>query len=121
MMANTTAPLTEARSRGYAKIAERMSSQPGLTIVRRFNALNTLLLLYRQAELVKLESRLREQAAADAGAQGLSQYFDRNWEILAEADANNQPSEQWRIITDEIEPKLESYSESTKHHIRVTC
>jgi hypothetical protein len=44
---------------GYAKLASLMGAYPEVAIVRRFAALNAQNILYLQAELVNLESRLR--------------------------------------------------------------
>lgn len=45
---------------GYAKLATLMGAYPEVAIVRRFAALNMQRILYLQAEIVELESRLRE-------------------------------------------------------------
>ena len=46
--------------RGYAKLATLMGAYPEVAIVRRFAALSAQNILYLQAELVDLESRLRD-------------------------------------------------------------
>ena len=45
---------------GYAKLATLMGAYPEVAIIRRFAALNAQNVLYLQAELVNLESRLRK-------------------------------------------------------------
>lgn len=50
---------------GYAKLATLMGAYPEVAIVRRFAALNAQNVLYLQAELVNLESRLRRYEKED--------------------------------------------------------
>lgn len=50
---------------GYAKLATLMGAYPEVAIIRRFSALNVQSLLYLQAELVLLETRLREYEKED--------------------------------------------------------
>lgn len=45
---------------GYTKLATLMGAYPEVAIVRRFARLNAQNILYLQAELVHLESRLNE-------------------------------------------------------------
>jgi hypothetical protein len=50
---------------GYAKLASLMGAYPEVAIIRRFAALNAQNILYLQAELVNLESRLRRVEEED--------------------------------------------------------
>lgn len=62
---------------GYTKIATLMGAYPEVAIFRRFAALNTQNLLYLQAELIHLESRLRRLENAD------QQSGDRQRQLLS--------------------------------------
>jgi hypothetical protein len=94
---------------GYAKIAERMATLPGLAIYRGFSSLRAQTLLYMQAELVELETRFREQASKDSQSQREAEkLFSRDWRTLSSPISENQWSEQWRLAL-EIRDKLERY------------
>jgi hypothetical protein len=51
---------------GYPKLAAQMELQPEISMFRRFGFLNAQNLLYFQAELITLESRLRDHQRADS-------------------------------------------------------
>jgi hypothetical protein len=72
--------LLRADMDGYAKIATLMGAYPEVGIVRRFAALNAQNILYMQAELINLESRLRryEKEDRESGDQARRDYAV-NW------------------------------------------
>lgn len=58
---------------------------PRVAIFHRFDALNTLNLLYFQAELTTLDKELARIAKADAESNdGNRKFFDCHWEALAQ-------------------------------------
>jgi hypothetical protein len=71
---------------GYAKIATLMGAYPEVAIIRRFAALNAQSILYLQAELINLESRLRryEKEDKESGVATRKDY-DVNWFKLKNA------------------------------------
>jgi len=75
-------PLAD-RLRGYPKLAGQIELRPETAIFRRFGALNAENILYLQAELVLLETELREQQRADgySGHPRKSKY-SLNWHQL---------------------------------------
>ena len=97
---------------GYAKIADRMATLPSLAIFRSFRALRVQDLLYRQAELMSLELRLREESERNSQSGGPTEkLFSRHWETLTSAQSSGQHCEQWRLAL-EIRDKLEAYGSS---------
>ena len=87
---------------GYAKLAILISKEKDYAIFRKFSTLNARNLLYLQAELTDLESRLLEIDIkvdhADDGSTILS-----SWHKFTE-------NEERRIITQNIRKTLEAYS-----------
>src|SRR5271154_482352 len=56
---------------GYQSLAGFMGPEPGISIYRKFAALNALNLLYMQSELVHLELELKNIAKEDDESQAL--------------------------------------------------
>jgi len=94
------------RMQGYAKIANLMSLSPELAILRDFAPLRVQNLLFFQAELVLLEDRLREYAAADIRAGRMNYALDWNQlrrssgrqpipQTIDEIDALPEEQRQW--------------------------
>jgi hypothetical protein len=73
---------------GYAKIATLMGAYPEVRVVRRFAALNAQNILYLQAELVNLESRLRryEKEDRECGDQARKDYAVNWFKLRYSAD-----------------------------------
>jgi len=94
--------LFESVPPGYAKLATLISKEKDYAIFRKFSTLNARNLLYLQAELTDLESRLLEIDIkvdhADDGSAILS-----SWHKFTE-------NEERRIITQNIRKTLEAYS-----------
>lgn len=100
---------------GYSRLASLMSAHPETAVLRRFGYLNTLNLLYLQAELTNLETSLVEAAKADARSGHLERaVYARDWQSLSESlhatkcDAGNPT--QWKIML-HVREKLNEYSE----------
>ena len=98
---------------GYPTLAAYMGASPEISIFRRFSDLNTQTLLHYQAELISLETCLREQEAAAASRcddrdPGLR--FLRDWE-WSRADVNGQVNDQIKIAH-RIRALLRDYSET---------
>ena len=74
---------------GYAKIAEKMGAHPEIAILRRFATLRVQNLLYLQAELIVLESRLREYMSVDIGAGRTGYALD--WDQLSKSVYESTP------------------------------
>lgn len=98
---------------GYAQIGDRMSSHPEFAIFRRFSALNAQNLLYLQAELLDLETRLREIERSNSESDNETRkWYARDWYSLSNAsDDDGGNPQQWELFL-EIRQKLEQYSMS---------
>ena len=102
---------------GYAKLATFMGAYPEVAIFRRFAALNTQNILYLQAELIHLETTLRELEKTDKSsgdAKRIDCAFDwlqlRNYvESDESSGATRSQNKRWKIMS-EIRTKLEKYS-----------
>jgi len=70
--------------RGYPTLSAYMSKTPENTILRRFSYLNTQNLLYCQAELISLETHLRQEEAAAAKTPSCDPQsgFARDWDWI---------------------------------------
>jgi hypothetical protein len=65
---------------GYAKLGTLMGAFPEVAIIRRFAALNAQNILYLQAELIDLESRLRKCEKDDDASDDLTRAaYALNW------------------------------------------
>lgn len=94
---------------GYGKFANLMGEFPELTIFRRFGALNAKLLLYRQAELVRLEDDLKFIAQEDEKHADTKE-FGKSWHKMHEASSEFGANQQ-REKVHQIEEKLKTYCE----------
>jgi len=65
LLASLLRALRRTRMEGYTKLAALMGAYPEVAIVRRFAALQMQRILYLQAELVDLESQLRDIEEGD--------------------------------------------------------
>lgn len=107
--------------RGYAPLASLMSTHPEVAIFRKFSTLNAQNLLYLQAELVYLESKLQQYATEDrvaglaaesTGGEGADKLkYETDWYMLANSDDEDEDSLQWQMVL-EIRAKLKEYSTS---------
>ena len=90
-----------------------MGAHPEVAIFRRFGFLNTLSLLYLQAELQNLEDRLTQTAMADnESTEGYRYLYNTDWQTLSESiSAVNGNPEQWNTMQ-RIREKLNEYSMS---------
>lgn len=107
---------------GYAKLATLMGAYPEIAIVRRFSALNAQGILYLQAELVYLESRLRgyedeDRKSGDQNRVDFALDFTKLSNItlnptrdgtLADDHERVLKGRRWTLI--EIQRKLKAYS-----------
>jgi hypothetical protein len=92
---------------GYEKIAGLMARHHDLAILRRFNTLNMKDLLYRQAELVHLESELYCIAEGDQGIPDRT-FYARDWCSLAESEDDDKKRQWLKML--QIQEKLKAYS-----------
>lgn len=98
-----------------------MSTHPEIAIFRKFSTLNAQNLLYLQAELVYLESKLQRHASEDRQAGIAAERigtkcadklkYDTDWYMLANSDEEDEDSLQWQTVL-EIRGKLKEYSVS---------
>ena len=97
---------------GYAGLAFRMSENPELQIIRKFEALRIQQLFYLQAELAHLENRVRAKAAADASSGVLErELYARDWYSLCHTNTSEGGSmEQWELWL-EIRKKIKEYGQ----------
>ncbi len=99
---------------GYPSLAHEMGLTPEYGIIRRFATLNSQNLLYRQAEIIGLENKLRklekESASKPPATQDLDvehheSLYSTDWYYLGCRDVDN---EQWRLFQT-LREKLEQY------------
>jgi hypothetical protein len=96
---------------GYPKLAATIEVQPEIAIYRRFGALNAQNLLYFQAELQWLETKLRDQQAQDdKDTQGNGSQYAKNWYWLKDSE-NDANDKQIRLVM-QIRATLKEYSKS---------
>ena len=97
--------------KGYARLASLMGAHPEVAIVRRFATLNTLNLLYLQAEIVALESDLRTYTTADERSSDPNRAIHaRDWYTLSQSSNDGgDAGMQWQTII-QIREKLNEYS-----------
>lgn len=99
---------------GYPTIANGMGLMPETAILRRFATLNTQSLLYRQAEIIRLERELRAlearshhtKPAADDPEPNNEYWYAKDWYYLGVQRPQN---EQWQKFL-VVQNKLEEYS-----------
>lgn len=99
---------TENVPAGYPKLAQRMGFVPEMAVFRRFAYLNKLNLLHLQAELVEIESRLKEIQRRDNESPELEQLYAKDWYFLENSSAEGN-NEQLNLLLNARE-KLERYS-----------
>lgn len=92
---------------GYPAIAQIMSNHDELAIFRRFKELNTINLLYSQAELVHIEAALADLRAVDKSHPERAAYHQDWWSLAHSQEDENK--EQWQKFL-EIREKLDAYS-----------
>ncbi|KAI9697151.1 MAG: hypothetical protein M1820_007886 [Bogoriella megaspora] len=92
---------------GYPKLAEWIGLVPETAIFRRFGFLNSLNLLYMQAELKYLEEKLKNVQRRDNQTPGDEQWYTRDYFFLD--DSKEEHGEQIRLIMD-MREKLEKYN-----------
>jgi hypothetical protein len=92
---------------GYARLSRLMGRQDACAIYRRFRTLNSLNLLYLQAELTHLEQELADLAKRDSEHED-RKYYTRDWWSLSQND-EEEDVEQWEKVL-EIRTKLDQYS-----------
>ncbi|KAH9904471.1 hypothetical protein F4778DRAFT_790016 [Xylariomycetidae sp. FL2044] len=101
---------------GYTKISQLMSRQDECAIYRRFRRLNSLNLLYLQAELTHLEEDLDILATRDAGIDS-RRFHSKDWWSLSQND-DEEDAEQWEKVQ-EIRDKLEQYNNTLLKQARI--
>ena len=89
-----------------------MSHYPEFAIFRNFNTLRLQNLLYLQAELTQLETRLQEASEKNGNSVVQhEQWAARDWQHLSRADPiSGEPNKQWEIFL-LIREKLKEYGE----------
>ncbi|KAI1327788.1 hypothetical protein F5Y16DRAFT_185436 [Xylariaceae sp. FL0255] len=96
---------------GYAKVSQLMGRQDECAIYRRFRRLNSMNLLYLQAELTYLEDDLKNLTWRDAdNVEKDSLNSRRDWWFLANSD-DAGVKEHWEKVL-EIRQKLEYYNDT---------
>lgn len=68
---------------GYSKVADLMGQHAELGIFRRFQFLNMLNLLYRQAELTELDLELLKLDLENCACQDERRYYAKYWPYLS--------------------------------------
>ncbi|KAI0974384.1 hypothetical protein F4678DRAFT_373349 [Xylaria arbuscula] len=98
---------------GYGCIADAMGADDDLLMFRRFTSLNARNLLYMQAELAHLESKLSElDMTLEHLHKGLA-----GWEVLRSWDkmTGSEEGKEHLAVVNEIRQKLEQYSKTAKY------
>lgn len=94
-----------------------MGDMPEAAIFRRFSFLNAQVLLYKQAELMCLENKLRRLQADDNEVPGSRSLYAKNWWYLSDSDDQEDgDSKQWKLVK-KIERKLKDYSKLSDFNI----
>jgi hypothetical protein len=96
-----------ANMEGYAKVAHLMASQEEFAILRRFRELNIQRLLYLQAEVIHLESEVKQLAKRNATHEDRI-FHAKDWWSLSQA-GGEEDLEQWQKFS-ELSEKLDLYS-----------
>lgn len=101
---------------GYSRLARFMGEYPENAIFRRFGALATEDLLYRQAELYELEDTLRKCQTADkASGHEDRERYGLYWYILKNSSSEHaregNDESQWETVL-QIREKLDEYRKS---------
>ncbi|KAF2195699.1 hypothetical protein K469DRAFT_649806 [Zopfia rhizophila CBS 207.26] len=94
---------------GYAKVAQLMGTHSDVAILRRFQSLNVQNLLYLQAEIIHLESELREVARRDTRKANRKSHA-HDWWSLSQGECEAD-TEQWEAVL-AIREKLEKYNDA---------
>lgn len=107
----TATDILKDEVKGYPKLAAAIELFPELGIYRKFGALNSLNLLYLQAELEDLEEELRrQQKIDDEDKTGKGKLFARDWRWLRNSETTGN-SEQLQLVL-RIRATTKEYSES---------
>ncbi|KAI3325941.1 hypothetical protein HD806DRAFT_532594 [Xylariaceae sp. AK1471] len=96
-MNTTEAHRSNRQPEGYPKFAQFMAGKDHV-ILKRFQKLAVLDLLYRQAELYQIQDQLQKQAIKDANESDGRQLFDRDWWHLRNSEDLGLNSQQWHIV-----------------------
>lgn len=95
-----------------------MNILPETSIFRRFGTLNSLNLLYLQAELTDIENKLREAQVADHNtSEGYKKFYAKNWYFL-KVSAQDGDDKQLQLVN-LLREKLDKYS--TCHNGDTVC
>ena len=79
------------RVEGYPRLAHLFARFPQVASYRRFGDMAHLVLLYKQACLVKLEESLTEQIIADSeAADGVRKHFATDWTFMHQVRAHKE-------------------------------
>lgn len=96
---------------GYLAIAELMANIPAMGMYRRFGMLNALSLLFYQADLLKLETELKQQIRQDElSGNNDRRKVCRDWSAASATDSQRKLIEQARLL-------LEKYSECLQNSV----
>lgn len=109
-------PLAD-RVKGYPKLAGQIELRPETAIFRRFGALNAENLLYFQAELVLLESALRQQQLADSlSSHPRRSKYALNWYQLSTSQGDGDAQQLHLVFR--IRETLRQYSTYLAYEVR---
>jgi hypothetical protein len=110
-------------SGGYHHLAELLRQYPEIGIYRSFNQLNSLNLLYYEAELIDLEKDLLLYSHADSKSDDPARrQYSRSWWQMRKRerkeDDDSSSNKQWRTML-KIREVLKEYSESKQYFLNV--
>jgi hypothetical protein len=108
---------------GYDKLAAFIAADPRLSMFRRFSFLETKNLLYLQAELVNLETQLRDIVLEDikSGDAEKDQFPYSVWHLKRsfQLPGARHPTQWLKVL--EIRKTLKEYSTDTPHIYNSKC
>jgi len=93
---------------GYPRLASRMETRPETAIFRRFGGLRSRLLLYKQAELIDLETQLCNLERSNSQDEKHSSY-NRDYMSMIKKQESEERSKAQIALLETISQKLKDY------------
>ncbi|KAH8591262.1 hypothetical protein B0O99DRAFT_675419 [Bisporella sp. PMI_857] len=102
---------------GYSKLACFMAEE-NHPVLRKYQHVAVRDLLYLQAEICHLESRYALISKSNRGQKDKRQYYDRNWELLADPKERGFEGEQ-KAVAMELRFKIREYYDAMLQYSRI--
>ena len=95
---------------GYPRLAEKIGIAPEYGIYRHFQGIGARILLYKQAEILRLSRDLSRLEQADSrSTEGDMKRYSSDWNYLKNSESDTDHA-QWKLIED-IMKKYDEYGE----------